>query len=177
MRETVLIVIALKGFQDVELDGTIQGLEAQGYTYELCGKEIESRCVGKFGGIRATTIAMRDANPENYDLIALIGGPGARVLSEDQEALDLVRRFYAAKKIIGAICIAPLIVCSSGVMKGKRMTIFDSKGGKGPEVKLVKDLGSVFVEEMPVVVDLPFVTGNGPNAASEFGRTLAMVSL
>ena len=175
MSKKALVVIALKGFQDHELAGTVKGLEAAGFKCTICGKEKSSHCAGKFGAHAETTVAMRDVKVEDYDRMTFIGGPGARALAEEPDAIALAKRFYDAGKIVGAICISPMVLAAAGLLKGKRATVWDSKSGHGPEAQFLKEHGATFVPELPVVVDLPFVTANGPDAADEFGRTLAMV--
>ena len=161
----------MKGFQDVELAGTVKGLQAHGFKYELCGKE-KHEAEGKFGGKKMIDVTFRDVNVDNYDRVAFIGGPGARALADDSEATGLAKSFHDAGKVIGAICIAPTILASAGLLKGKNATVFDSKGGSGPESKYLSDHGAHF-KSGPVVIDGKFVTANGPDAAEEFGEKLA----
>jgi len=173
--KNALVVIAMKGFQDHELAGIMRGLAAGGFQTTICGKEKGTEAVGKFGSKQTPSIAIKDVKIEDYDRIAFVGGPGARALADEKDALDLAKGFYEAKKIVGAICIAPTILANSGILKGKRATVWDSKNGKGPEAAYLTERGVSFVPDSPVVVDLPFVTGNGPDAADEFGRVFAMV--
>jgi len=171
--KSALVVIALKGFQDLELAGTVKGLQNHGYTFDICGQEKNVEAEGKFGGKQLTQVAMRDANVGDYDRIAFIGGPGAKALANDPEAQDLARAFYDADKIVGAICIAPTILATAGLLKGKRATVWDSKSGTGPESKFITEHGGHFIPRDPVVVDGRIVTGNGPDAAAEFGEKFA----
>ena len=169
-----LVVIAFKGYQDVELKGVCHGLQAAGFHITLCGKEV-GLCEGKFGGREHTRVAIRDAQPTNFDRICFIGGPGAHELIQDKEAHELATKFYQAGKIVGAICIAPLILAHAGLLQGRLATVWDSQHGQGKEAQEFISKGVKFTTQLPVVVDFPFVTGNGPNAAQEFGRVFAMV--
>jgi protease I len=173
MSKTALVVIALKGFQDHELAGVAKGLTAHGFKYDLCGKESNHEAVGKFGTKQTTTVSMREANVDKYDRVAFIGGPGAGTLKDEPDALELARRFSQANKIIGAICVAPMILASAGLLKGKKATVWDSKQGTGPETHYLAEHGAHFVTQTPVVVDGKIVTGNGPDAAEEFGKVFA----
>lgn len=169
-----LVVIAQRGFQDKELAGTLLGLHSADFRVTLCGKEVDANCLGKLGGRQKTEIAMRDVNVEEFDRIAFIGGPGARALAEDAEALDLCRRFEEEGKIIGAICVAPLILAAAGVLDGHRATVFDA--GKGEEIRFLEKHKAKFVPKTAVVVDAPIVTANGPEAAEEFGKEFAFAN-
>lgn len=167
-----LIVVAQQGFQDHELEGTAKGLAAAGFELTLCSKE-EGKCIGKFGMEMEATIAMRDADTADFDAIAFIGGPGAHALVDDEDALDLARRFSARGLPMGAICIAPTILAAAGILHGKRVTAWNEDGTVAPKLQ---EAGASFTDE-DVTTDGLLVTGNGPKAADAFGRELARVAL
>lgn len=166
--KTALVVIAPQGYQDVELDGTLRGLRNAGFTVTLASTA-KGPCSGKFGGVQEAAIAMRDVEVSAYDRFAFIGGPGAAVLAENGDALDLTKRIHTSGKILGAICIAPTILASAGVLRGKKATVWDAKG---EQIALLTKHGATYTGEA-VTVDGVIVTGNGPKAAEEFGRVLA----
>jgi protease I len=166
-----LIIVAQQGFQDHELEGTAKGLAAAGFELTLCSKE-EGKCVGKFGTEVAAAVAMRDADTADFDTIAFIGGPGARALAEDEDALDLARRFSLRGKPMGAICIAPTILAAAGILNGKRVTVWNEDG---EQEQMIKDAGATYTGDA-VTIDGLLVTGNGPKAADEFGKALASIS-
>ena len=163
-----LVVVAQEGYQDKEYEGTVKGLTAAGYDIIISSKEV-GPCTGKFGGTVQATMAMRDADTSDFEKVAFIGGPGARPLAGDEDAVELVMRFTLRKKPIGAICIAPTILAAAGVLQGKKATVHDTDG---KDAAFLRDHGAVYTGE-PVTVDGLFVTANGPDAAEEFGKTLA----
>lgn len=163
-----LIIIAQNGYQDTELEGTRTGLLEANFEITLCSKE-EGTCTGKFGGREEATVAMRDADPSQFDRIAFIGGPGAGVLRDDPEAKDLAKRTAASGKKWGAICIAPTILASAGALKGKRATVWNKNDQEGA---YLENHGAIYVPEH-VVIDGNLVTADGPEAAEEFGKALA----
>lgn len=163
-----LLVIAQQGYQDTELAGTRNGLVTAGFIVVLAAKEA-GQCTGKFGGAEEATIAMRDVKLSDYDCIAFIGGPGAEALASDADALKLANDAYRADMPLGAICIAPTILAKAHVLDGKRATVWDSNGAQS---KLLEQYGAEYTGEA-VTIDGNVVTGNGPDAAQEFGATLA----
>ena len=169
---TALIVVAQQGYQDHELEGTARGLADAGFELTLCSKE-EGPCTGKLGTQLDATIAMRDADTADFDCIAFIGGPGARVLAEDDEAIELAQRFSLRGKPIGAICIAPTILAEAGILQGKKATAWNEDG---LQKNFLMSRGATFTGA-PVTVDGSIVTGNGPDAAQEFGRTFASIAV
>lgn len=166
--QAALVIIAKEGFQDTEYEGTIDGLRAAGYEVRLASTEAGD-CVGKFGGIVTADLAMRDVNVDDFDRVAFIGGPGARVLKDDEDAKRIARETVSKNKVLGAICIAPTILARAGVLKGKRATVWNEDGEQS---KLLDEEGATYTGE-DVTIDGLIVTGNGPAAAEEFGRTLA----
>jgi len=171
--KSALVVIAMRDFQDMELSGVLKGLQAHGFRYDLCGKEKNKEAIGKLGSKQTTAVSFHDVNVDNYDRVAFIGGPGARALANEKEVQDLARQFYEAKKVVGAICLAPTILANAGVLKGKKATVWDSRSGTGPEAHSLQEHGANFVPNTPVVVDGLIVTGRGPDAAEEFGKVFA----
>lgn len=167
--KTALLVIAQNGYQDVELAGTQNALLAAGFEVTIASTE-EGACIGKFGGTEEALLAMRDVDPLAYDVLAFIGGPGAHALAEDQEAILLAKTRRDSGKLLGAICIAPTILAAAGVLENKHASVWDD--GKGTQQRFLTERGAIVAKD-PVTVDGLIVTANGPDAAEEFGRTLA----
>lgn len=163
-----LIVIAQEGYQDVELQGTRDGLTRAKLEIVLCSKEAKT-CSGKFGGREEAAVAMRSVDPSEYDRFAFIGGPGAGQLRDDPEALALAQSVTATGKPVGAICIAPTILAAAGVLKGKKATVWNNDDKQGVYIEA---FGATYVPEH-VVLDGQLVTADGPEAAGEFGNVLA----
>lgn len=163
-----LLVIAQNGYQDVELEGTRKGLLEANFQVVICSKEV-GLCAGKLGGSEESTVAMRDVDVDQFDRFAFIGGPGARPLKDDAEAIMLAQKIAGTGKVFGAICIAPTILAAAGVLKNKKATVWNKDGEPGP---YIESKGATFVDQ-DVVVDGLVVTANGPDAAGEFGKRLA----
>jgi len=162
-----LVVIAQEGYQDIELAGTRDGLEENNFEVVLASKEA-GECTGKFGGSETAEVAMRDVDLDDYNRVAFIGGPGAVELDSDPDALHLANATVRAGKPIGAICVAPMILAKARLLGGRKATVWES-----PEtLETFKKYGVEYTAEA-VTVDGKIVTGNGPDAAVEFGKTIA----
>lgn len=164
----VLVVIAQEGYQDVELEGTRNGLLKADFEVVLASKE-KGSCAGKFGGQEEAAIAIRDVDISEYDRVAFVGGPGAGAFASDPDALHLAQETVRAGKPLGAICVAPTILAKARVLSGKRATVWDSGG---QQAGILEQYGAEYTGE-PVTVDGMIVTANGPDAAVEFGKTIA----
>lgn len=167
-----LVVLAQEGYQDIELSGTMAGLQAAGFTPVLCSKEV-GVCTGKLGGKQQALIAMKNVHVADYSRVIFIGGPGASALADDVGALDIVNRTVENNIPLGAICIAPIILAKAKVLQGKQATVWDNNG---EQAAILEQNGCVYTGD-DVTVDGRIVTANGPAAAEEFGHTIASVRL
>ena len=163
-----IIIIAQDGYQDVEYAGTRKGLEDAGFDIVVASSSAGA-CTGKLGGTVQATIGMRDVDLDDVDRVAFIGGPGAEVYAKHPDALRIAHEAAGRNMPLGAICIAPLILANAGVLRWKKATVWDENG---KQRDLIEAAGATYTGEA-VTVDGLIVTGNGPEAAEEFGRALA----
>jgi protease I len=163
-----LIIIAKTGYQDQEYAGTRAGLQAANFEIVI-GSTEAGECLGKLGGTETADTALRDVEVADYDRVAYIGGPGAHSLKDEPEALRIAQEAVAARKPLGAICIAPTILAAAGVLHGKKATVWN---GDGEQNAFLQSHGASYTGEL-VTVDGLIVTGNGPVAADAFGKALA----
>jgi protease I len=164
-----LIILAQQGFQDHEYEGTRKGLVNADFGIVIASKKV-GECSGKFGGTVEATVALKDVKVAEYDRIAFIGGPGAAAYASDPEALKIANETVRANIPLGAICIAPTILANAHVLEGKKATTWDD--GRGTQVALLEQMGAIYTGDT-VTVDGLIVTGNGPEAAEEFGKAFA----
>jgi protease I len=163
-----LLIIAKLGYQDVELDGVRDELEAAGFSVTLASTQ-EGECTGKFGGEEHAEFALDDVNVKDYDRVGFIGGPGAANLWQNAEAKRIAQDAVKAKKPLGAICIAPKILAAAEVLVGKKATVWNKDGDQEGFLAM----HDVHYTGEPVTVDGLIVTGNGPEASEEFGKVFA----
>lgn len=102
----------------------------------------------------------------DFDLIVLPGGlPGADYLERDPRIRTLLRRQAEAGRRIGAICAAPKVLASAGLLDGHQATCY-------PGAIEPADFPRVTFTGAPVVVDARIVTSRGPGTAMDFALTL-----
>ncbi|KFI24087.1 DJ-1 family glyoxalase III [Nitrosococcus oceani] len=103
---------------------------------------------------------------QEFDMVVLPGGqPGADNLNGDPRIHALLKRTAERGKITAAICAAPTVLASTGLLAGKNAT-----GYPGFLDKL--DLPTTTLEDQAVVVDGCVVTSKGPGTAMDFALTL-----
>lgn len=138
---------------------------------ENAGIEVKtaSTVVGEIYGkikIRAQSDMLVSAvNPDDFDAIVFIGGPGSSVYFKDEGVHKTAKKFYDSGKIVSAICIAPTILANAGLLKGKNATVF-SDG----EDALVR--GGANYTAKDVEIDGRIITANGPQSAKKFAQAL-----
>ncbi|MDD2732983.1 MAG: DJ-1/PfpI family protein [Desulfuromonadaceae bacterium] len=104
-------------------------------------------------------------NDGAFDMIVLPGGqPGTDNLNADPRVHNLLNKFAAKNKLIGAICAAPIVLAAAGLLNGKKATCYPS---------YIDRLHGAVYEETAVVSDDTIITGRGPGTSIEFGLALA----
>ncbi len=163
--EKVLMIIAPENFRDEELLHTREELERAGAKVTLASTKTGA-VKGLLGATVTPDIKLDQINVDDYDAIVFVGGPGASVYFNDKRALSIASDAFGKGKKTCAICIAPTILANAGVLKGKRVTVWD-----GEYVRKIESKGATYTGK-PVEVDGNVITANGPAAAREFGRTV-----
>ena len=99
--------------------------------------------------------------------VVLPGGTlNADALRLDDDALRLVRDFFAADKPVAAICHAPWILAEAGLAEGRRLTSYIST-----KTDLV-NAGADWVDA-EVVVDGNLITSRNPGDLDAFNAAIA----
>ncbi|PCJ55474.1 MAG: DJ-1 family protein [Planctomycetota bacterium] len=101
---------------------------------------------------------------DSYDLMVLPGGlPGADYLNESLDVEKLILNQHSQKKFIGAICAAPKVLCSKGIVENINITHYPD---------CIENLnGAIYINEN-VVHDGNIITSKGPSTAIEFSLKL-----
>jgi len=107
-----------------------------------------------------------DVLEKDFDMIVLPGGlPGADHLNNDQRIQTIVKRLAANNKYTAAICAAPRVLATAGLLEGKHATSFPGALDGFP-------VNNLNYEQSAVVVDAKIVTSRGPGTAMDFSLTL-----
>ena len=112
-----------------------------------------------------------DVLEKDFDMIVLPGGlPGADHLNNDQRIQTIVKRLAANNKYTAAICAAPRVLATAGILDGKHATSFPGALDQFPVKNLI-------YQETAVVVDGKVITSRGPGTAMDFALMLIEVLL
>ncbi len=163
----VLVPLA-EGFEELEAVTIIDLLRRAGVEVTVAGLR-----EGPVKGSRGTVILPDDTLDMSmggeYDMIVLPGGlPGADHLNDDHRIDSLLRQMQANDRYTAAICAAPKVLASSGLLDGKKVTaypgVLDAVGIEG----MTYDGGAV-------VQDGRVITSRGPGTAMDFALSLITV--
>lgn len=148
------------GFEETEALATLDVLrraEINVQTVGVTGKTV----IGSHAIPVIADVTIDNVNLNDIDGVVLPGGmPGTTNLQNNQKVLDCVMAAYKGNKPVCAICAAPSVLGSLGVLKGKKATCFP-----GFEDKLL----GANVSSAGVVADGNVVTAKGAGVSLEFG--------
>ncbi|MEE9492800.1 MAG: DJ-1 family glyoxalase III [Gammaproteobacteria bacterium] len=161
---SVLIPIA-QGCEELEAVTLIDLLRRADIEVITAGLTDEPVCCS-----RGTVIIADDtlANLEDriFDMIILPGGlPGADYLNADARIHSFLKKIYANNGYCAAICAAPKVLATAGLLKGRNVTSFPGvlEAFPGDYAELKTD---------PVVEDGRIITSRGPGTAMDFALVL-----
>lgn len=159
-----LFIIAPTDFRDEELFEPKKLLEENGIETAVASLNTDT-AIGVMKGEQKVDLDISEVKIDDYDAIIFIGGPGARIYFENETAIKLAKNADAKGKIIGAICIAPVILANAGILSEKSVTCWP---GDSEQV----ERGGAKYEEGEVIVDGKIITASGPKAAHKFGEEI-----
>jgi protease I len=162
----VLIAVSPEKFRDEELAEPVAALTKAGIAYDIASTR-RGTCTGMLGAKATATLSFEEVDPKSYDGLIIVGGNGTPAhLWEDDILPVIVRYFRESGKVVGAICLAPVVLAKAGILKGKKATVNDN-----PQAfREMKGGGAVLVSQ-PVVTDTRIITANGPSASKSFADT------
>lgn len=162
--KTVVLVIAEKDFRDEEYQIPKDILTNLGFNV-ITASTTTDQAQGKLGLKVKPDVLLSQVSVNDLDALIYIGGGGSSQYFDDPLAHNLAKTVLAHQKIVGAICIAPVILSNAGLLKNKKATVFPD----GAET--LKEQGAHYTGNT-VEVDGKIITGNGPEAAKQFGEQL-----
>lgn len=163
----VLMVIAPKDFRDEEYIVPKEMLEKQGVVITTA-----STVVGEARGVNGASAKVdklvKDVNSNEYDGVIFVGGPGTPVLYDNPDVQRIAKEMFANGKVVGAICLAPVILARAGLLTEKVSTVFPSAKGELEKI-------NAKYQATEVAIDGRIVTASGPEAASKFANAILKI--
>lgn len=161
--KTVLVLFA-EGSEELEAITIVNILRRGGVSVTLAGLH-----AGALRGSRGVLITpdatLDEALKNDFDMVVLPGGqPGTNNLKADTRVLKLVQQMAQQGKYVAAICAAPSVLATAGLLDGKQATSFPGALNPFPKVKQ---------QQAAIVEDGKLITSRGPGTAMDFALALA----
>ena len=118
-QKKVLIVVPPVEFDDDAYELTRRILESAGNRVAVASMAA-SPAIGVAGSSAPASIAIRDVKTWEWDAYVFVGGPGARILFDDERTRKFVKD--VEYKVIGAVGNASFLLALAGTLKGKQAT-------------------------------------------------------
>ena len=179
-----VVIIVANEFEDIELLYPVLRLSEEGAEIIVVPVQMgihprpyldNKPVTGRFGhpvpipvmpeGRRYRIGKIEALDADQIDCVLLPGGFSPDYLRRHKQTLDLVRQCHQRGKLLAAICHAPWVLISAGIMAGKRAT-----GLIAVRDDLI-NAGAEYVDE-PAVRDGNIVTSRAPNDLPEFCKEI-----
>ena len=160
-----VLILASDGFEQSELMEPLTKLREAGCTVHVAtpdGGSIKGWDENDWGESVDGDLKIEDVKVEDYLALVLPGGQiNPDVLRVNGTAVQVVRDFVAADKIVAAICHAPWLLIEAGVAEGREMTSYKSIRTD------LKNAGADVVDK-EVAVSNGIITSRDPNDLPAF---------
>ena len=164
-----IAILTETGFEEVELTSPKKALEDAGATVHIISPQSS---VKAFKEHKEWTIELQvdvnvtNANVADYDCLVIPGGViNPDLMRANKDCVQFVSDFYATKKPMAAICHGPWLLIEAGLVKGKKMTSYNSI-----KTDLV-NAGANWLDEA-VVVDNGLITSRSPKDLEAFNKKI-----
>ncbi|HEX2957519.1 MAG TPA: type 1 glutamine amidotransferase domain-containing protein [Chitinispirillaceae bacterium] len=159
---TNIAVIIAEDFEDNEYSKPAEAFKSAGYTLTHIGLSREGTVHGKHHMVSVKTDkSFSDVESLDFDALFIPGGYSPDRLRIDSSAVSFVERFVKSNKPVFAICHAPQILITAGVLKGRTVT-----GWKSIEQD-IKNAGAKFIDS-EVVKDGNLISSRSPHDIPAF---------
>lgn len=164
----VLVPLA-QGCEELEAVTIIDVLRRAGVEVTVAGLE-QGPVTASRGVVLMPDTTLEAVLDQDFDLVVLPGGlGGAQRLEADQRIAALLRRMSEQGRYVAAICAAPKVLASAGLLKNRQATaypgILDDQA----------DQAGIRLSSAAVVRDGTFITSRGPGTAMDFALTLVEI--
>ncbi|MBU2530731.1 MAG: DJ-1/PfpI family protein [Elusimicrobia bacterium] len=160
----VAMFIAFQDFRDEEYLEPKKILEAEGIKVDTVSSA-KGKARGKFGAITNVDKVISEINSSDYDAFCLVGGAGCLAHLDNQPVYDIFNQAFNENKLIGSICISPVILAHAGILKGKKATVWQDGAD---ELKV----GGAIYTGADIEIDGKIITANGPVPAKEYAKKI-----
>ena len=152
------------GFEDSEFKQPYDAFKQAGHQVTVIGLEAGKNLNGKKDQVttRAET-GIDQVRPDQFDALFIPGGYSPDHLRANPKMVSFTRAFFDAQKPVFTICHGPQLLITAGVVKGRKLTAWQTIQDD------LKQVGANVVDQ-DVVVDKNLVTSRKPADIPAFIR-------
>ena len=162
----IAMVIASRDFRDEELQKPKAAFEAAGLSVDVVSSQL-TPAKGMLGATVTPDKLLAAVVVDDYVAVVFVGGAGASEYWDDATAHSICNETLAKGKVLAAICLGPVTLARAGVLEGKQATVW-----KDNRSDLKPGGATLAGTNVHVVSAGKVVTGDGPEAAEEFGQAV-----
>jgi len=160
---TQVLVPLAQGCEEIEAVTVIDILRRAGITVISAGLDAQPVRASR-GTVLIPDTTLDEALEQIFDMVVLPGGqPGTNNLKADARILSLLKSMAQQDKYVAAICAAPSVLATAGLLDGKNATSFPGALNAFPKVHQ---------QANSVVEDGKLITSRGPGTAMDFALIL-----
>lgn len=150
-------------YEDLEVWYPLLRLQEAGARVVVVAADSNKVYESKHGYPVTSTVTYSELHARDFDGVVIPGGYAPDHIRRYPKALHFVRDMNAEGKLVAAICHGPWVLCSAGILKGRRATCFFA---------IQDDLinAGAHYEDAEVVVEGNLVTSRKPDDLPAFCR-------
>lgn len=164
IKKNILLFIPAKDFNEEEFLTVKNNLLNQDYKLFLAS-DSNNLCIGNNGLRIKADVNLYNIHPGNFEALVLIGGNGMRSYWKNSLLILILQKFYKLKKVIGAICSAPIALANAGILADHDVTCY-------PQDKSELERTGIKFVDQPVVVCGNLISAQAPRDSLDFSRAL-----
>ena len=158
--KSILVFLPALDFNEMEFIAVKDMCRSKGLVMSVTSDAV-GVCRGKTLQVKPD-IPLYNIHQQNFAALVLIGGRGITAYKENKLMQKCISRFYAGKKIIAAICLAPLLFVKAG-MTGMKITAH-------PEAIAEMRTAGFLLNDADIMIDGNIITARDQNASVLFAE-------
>lgn len=151
-------------FEDIEFLYPYYRMKEEGADVDVIAPQVDTY-KGKHGVPFKSNKKIDGVKADDYDALIIPGGYSPDQMRRSPAMVKFVKQIYDSGKPVAAICHAPWMLASAGILKGKKATSFFSLKDD------IVNAGAIW-EDSEVVTDGNIITSRKPDDLPVFCRTI-----
>ena len=165
INKSLLLILPAENFNETEYLTVKHILEISGFKLFIAS-DAHSLCTGKNGLKVRADVSFFNMNENNFAGIIFIGGSGVKNYWGNQNLYKIAKRFCEKKKLVSAICSAPVILAKAGLLEGKDATCY-------PEDRKELEKCGINYKDQSVVIQKNIITARDSSSSNDFANAIA----